>query len=149
MGPERRQKVSKDLISYCGRYCGDCFLYKGEIADLARDLRQKLSETKVDSQKFSKYIKAFQDYEKCYEVLGAMAGLRCERACQNGGGTPSCKIRACCQRKDIPGCWDCQEFNTCDKLDVFKPIHGDANIKNLRKLKKEGVEAFLSGNRYY
>ena len=72
--------MGKDLIAYCGRYCGDCFIYKGEIADLARDLRQKLRESEFDkaSQGLSKYIKPFQDYEKCYEVLGAMVGLRCD-----------------------------------------------------------------------
>ena len=39
---------NKDLIAYCGLYCGDCFNYKGEIADLARDLRKKLREEKFD-----------------------------------------------------------------------------------------------------
>jgi len=35
-----------ELIGYCGLGCGDCFSYKGKIADLARDLRKKLRETK-------------------------------------------------------------------------------------------------------
>ena len=38
----------KDLIAYCGLYCGDCFNHKDEIADLARDLRKKLREAKFD-----------------------------------------------------------------------------------------------------
>ena len=33
-------KKDKNLTAYCGLYCGDCFNYKGEIADLARDLRK-------------------------------------------------------------------------------------------------------------
>ena len=41
-------KETEDLIGYCGLYCGDCFNYKGEIADLARDLRKKLRETKFE-----------------------------------------------------------------------------------------------------
>ena len=36
----------ENLIAYCGLYCGDCLNYKGEIADLARDLRKKLREAK-------------------------------------------------------------------------------------------------------
>jgi len=38
----------EDLVAYCGLYCGDCFNYKGEIADLARDLRKELRKTKFD-----------------------------------------------------------------------------------------------------
>jgi hypothetical protein len=142
--------ANKDLIAYCGLYCGDCFNYKGEIADLSRDLRKKLREAKFDkaSQGLSKYFKDFQNYEQCYQVLGTMVKLRCRRACRNGGGNPSCRARTCCQKKNIAGCWDCNEFETCNKLDFLKPIHGDVNIKNLRKLKKDGTNTFLEGTRY-
>lgn len=53
----------KKLIAYCGLYCGDCVNYKGEIADLARDLRKKLRQEKFDrvSKGLSKYFKEFKD----------------------------------------------------------------------------------------
>ena len=139
------------LVGYCGLCCADCFNYKGEIADLARDLRKKLRENNFDfvSKGLSKYFKDFNNYPQCYEVLGAMVRLRCKRACKNGGGNPACKARNCCQKKGIAGCWECGEFETCAKLDFLKPIHADANLKNLRVLKKGGVEAFLQGKRYY
>jgi hypothetical protein len=38
----------KKLIAYCGLYCGDCVNYKGEVADLARDLRKKLRQEKFN-----------------------------------------------------------------------------------------------------
>ena len=141
---------NRDLIAYCGLYCGDCFNHKGEIADLARDLRKKLREERFDrvAQGLSKYFKEFQNYEQCYEVLGAMVKLRCKRICRGGGGNPYCKARTCCQKKDIPGCWECDDFETCTKLDFLKPIHGDANLKNLRKLKDQGVDRFLKGPRF-
>lgn len=141
----------ENLIAYCGLYCGDCFNYKGEIADLARDLRKKLRETKFSgvAQDLSRYFKEFNNYDQCYEVLGAMVRLRCKRACRNRGGNPACKVRICCQKKNIRGCWECDEFETCNKLDFLKPIHGDANLKNLKKLKKQGVDSFLQGTRYY
>ena len=62
-----------EIIAYCSLYCGDCFNHKGEIADLAKDLRKKLREEKFDcvSQGLSKYFKQFKDYEQCYQVLGA------------------------------------------------------------------------------
>jgi len=143
-------KEENELTAYCGLYCGDCFNYKGEIADLARDLRKKLREEKFDrvSQGLTKYFKLFKDYEQCYQVLGAMVRLRCNRACYKGGGNPSCKVRLCCKRKMIAGCWECGEFEECSKLDFLKPIHGDENIRNLTKLRKEGVSGFLKGKRY-
>jgi hypothetical protein len=139
----------KELIAYCGLYCGDCFNYKGEIADLARDLRKKLREAKFDrvSPGLANFFKEFADYERCYEVLGAMVRLRCKRTCRNGGGPPACKIRSCCQRKNIRGCWECEEFRTCAKLDFLKPVHEDAHLKNLDKLKKQGTDNFLAGKR--
>ncbi|RJQ31586.1 MAG: DUF3795 domain-containing protein [Peptococcaceae bacterium] len=142
---------SEELIAYCGLYCGDCLNYKGEIADLARDLRKKLREAKFDrvSQGLAKFFKEFAGYAQCYEVLGAMVRLRCKRTCRNGGGPPACKIRNCCQKKNIQGCWACEEFATCAKLDFLKPVHGDAHLKNLDKLKKQGIDNFLAGKRHW
>ncbi|MDI6886790.1 MAG: DUF3795 domain-containing protein [archaeon] len=110
----------KNLVAYCGLYCGDCFFYKGEIADLARDLRKKLREAKLEQnyKEFSKFAKEFENYPQCYEVLGAMVKMRCKKACRNGGGPPFCKIRKCCQKKDIEGCWECEEFETCEKVTI-------------------------------
>jgi hypothetical protein len=81
-------KPDKNLVAYCGLYCGDCFFFKGEIADLARDLRKKLREARFNQnyQEFVKFAKEFKDYPQCYKVLGAMVKMRCKRTCQNGGG---------------------------------------------------------------
>ena len=140
-----------NLVGYCGLYCGDCFYYKGEIADLARDLRKKLRENKFSqaSQVLTKYLKDFQNYEECYKVLGAMVSLRCKRGCRNGGGDPWCKVRACCRKKSIMGCWECRDFETCSKPDFLKPIHGDATIRNVKKIRKHGVASFLKGEKHF
>jgi len=143
----------KELVAYCGLYCGDCFIYKGKIADLARDLRKELRQAKFNRQAESmstvSFFKSFKDYRQCYEVLGAMVRFRCKNACRGGGGPPYCKIRKCCQKKNIEGCWQCDEFETCEKLDFLNPVHGDAHLRNLRKLKKQGVNAFIEGKRYW
>src|SRR4030042_49113 len=125
----------KELIGYCGLYCGDCFNHKGEIADLSRDLRKKLREAHFETaaQGLSRYFKALQNYEQCYEVLGAMVRLRCKHACHSGGGNPSCKPRTCCRNKNSAGCWECADFETCNKLDFLKPFHGAGHLKTLRK----------------
>ena len=143
---------NKDLIAYCGLYCGDCFGYQGTIADLARDLRKELRSHRFDKTAESladvPFFKAYQNYPQCYEVLGAMVKLRC-KSCKAGGGPPFCKMRQCCQKKGIEGCWECADFESCDKLDFLKGNHGDAHLKNLRKLKKAGIEAFQEGKKYW
>ncbi|MHC1577041.1 MAG: DUF3795 domain-containing protein [Methanosarcinaceae archaeon] len=136
-----------DLIAYCGIYCGDCFSYKGTVADLARDLRKELRQARFDLVAEAIPFKEFKNYKECYEVLGALVRLRCNHACRSGGGPPFCKIRKCCQEKGIEGCWNCDEFETCVNLDFLTPTHGDAHIKNLKRLKKKGVEGFLKGKK--
>ncbi len=137
----------KKLIAYCGLYCGDCFGYKGKIADLARDLRKELRQEKFDIIVKGIPFKAFKNYKECYEVLGALVRLRCKNTCRGGGGNPFCKIRKCCQKKNIDGCWECKEFETCKKLDFLKANHGNAHIKNLRKLTKKSIQDFLKGKK--
>jgi hypothetical protein len=143
----------KDLIAYCGLYCGDCYQYQGKIADLARDLRKELRQVKFDerAEKMSanSFFAAFKNYPQCYELLGTMVKFRCKRACRGGGGPPVCKIRECCRGKGIEGCWQCDEFETCEKMDFLKAFHEDAHLKNLRIIKKSGVDSFISGKRYW
>ena len=142
---------NENLIAYCGLYCSDCPLFTGRIADLARDLRKELRQSKFDrtAESLSKisFFKIFENYPQCYEVLGEMVKMRCKKGCKNGGGPPFCKIRKCCQKKGIQGCWECDEFETCEKLDFLRENHGDAHIKNLRKINKKGIDEFLNGKK--
>ena len=140
---------NKDLIAYCGLYCGDCFSHKGKVADLARDLRKELRQAKFERTVKGIPFKEFKHYKECYEVLGTMVRLRCKKTCTGGGGNPFCKIRKCCQKKGYEGCWECEKFETCKKLDSLKPIHKDAHLKNLRKIKKQGINKFLKGKKYW
>ncbi len=147
------EEGNSHLIAYCGLYCGDCFRYKGNLADLARDLRKELREAKFDKtaefmSSFS-FFKVFKNYPQCYEVLGALVKMRCKHGCKEGGGPPFCKIRQCCQKLSIDGCWQCEDFESCEKLDFLRPAHGEAHLKNLKLIKKRGVPAFLAGKRFW
>lgn len=143
----------ENLVAYCGLYCGDCHGFSGKIPDLARDLRKELRAIRYE--KFAEFIstfafgKDFADYEKCYKVLGAMVGFRCRRGCRNGGGSPFCKIRKCAEKKGIEGCWVCESFEGCEKLEFLVPVHGDAHVKNLRAIKRKGLEGFVKGKRLW
>lgn len=137
------------LIAYCGLYCGDCASYKGEIADLARDLRKALRDAKFEryAEGLSGVFKEYRDYDKCYATLGAMVRMRCGRGCRNGGGNPGCAIRKCCVKKGFAGCWECADSESCDRFSFLKTIHGEATDKNLRRLKTAGTAAFVKGKR--
>ena len=143
----------QNLIAYCGLYCGDCFARKGTIADLARDLRKELRQTRFDilAEGISEVpmFKVFKDYQICYGVLGGMVKFRCKRACRENGGNPFCKIRKCCEKKNFKGCWECEEIRTCKKFNELNSTHGDAHRKNIGLIKRKGYAGFLSGKRYW
>jgi hypothetical protein len=104
---------NKDLVAYCGFYCGDCFIYQGKIADLARDLRKELRTTKFHrfANLISKYFKPYKNYDQAYELLGMMVKLRCNRTCHKGGGPPACKIRNCCSKMDLEDAGNVMNLN--------------------------------------
>ena len=142
---------SIDKIAPCGLYCGDCFAHQGHIADLARDLRKELRAARFDmfAEEMSKVgmFKDYQHYPEAYKVLGAMVKFRCKRGCRAGGGNPWCAAKKCTERKELRGCWECPDFETCDKLTFLEATHGDAHIRNLRRIQKGGEEAFIEGKR--
>ena len=147
------KKNSENLIAYCGLYCGECFAHKGTIADLARDLRKELRQTRfdimADAMSEISFFEVFKGYQTCYDVLGAMVKFRCKRACRGNGGNPGCKIRTCCRKKELIGCWECAEYTSCAKLDTLNATHGDAHRKNLNTIKRKGVSGFLSGTKQW
>lgn len=140
--------ADEKLVAYCGLYCGDCYNYTGSIADLARDLRKELRRNKFKEAAEVMPFKEFDNYQECYECLGAMVKLRC-KGCRGGFRSKFCKIAKCAQKREYQGCWECDEFQTCPKFDFLKPIHKEANIKNLRKIKRQGIDGFLEGKRHW
>ncbi len=143
----------KNLVGYCGLFCGDCHGFNGRIPDLARDLRRELRESRYDMfagvMAQSPFGKDFKQYDECYRVLGAMVRFRCRKGCRNGGGNPACKIRKCAQKKSYEGCWLCAEFENCENLNFLVNVHGDAHKKNLRGIKRNGLKPFIEGKRFW
>jgi hypothetical protein len=143
----------KNLVGYCGLFCGDCHGFNGRIPDLARDLREELRKSRYDLfagfMAQSPFGKDFKQYDECYKVLGAMVRFRCRKGCRNGGGNPACKIRKCAQKKGYEGCWLCAEFEKCENLNFLISVHGDAHKKNLRGIKRSGLKPFIEGKRLW
>ena len=147
----------RDLITYCGLYCGDCPGYKGAIADSAQDLKAELEQEdfKKAAQFFSQdpSMSFYEKYPAFIEVLGSLENLRCPltpQACR-AKAEQTCEVANCCREKGIEGCWECAGFEACDtlRLDILETLHGNKNIANLRILKEEGIETFLAGKRYW
>jgi hypothetical protein len=142
---------SGSVVTYCGLCCLDCHGHSGKIPDLARELRKELR--KAHYEKFAETISgypfasAFKNYRECYELLGMMMKFRCKAGCRGGGGPPFCKVRKCCESREIAGCWECNRFEVCDTLDFLSGTHGDAHRKNLEILKRKGIEGFMLGKR--
>jgi hypothetical protein len=129
----------KRFIAYCGINCGDCPVFKGEIADLAKELMEKLKEADFESiarglaisPDSRKEFKVFENYPICYKVLKAMDILRCNKICREGGGSTHCEIRECCQTKNLQGCWECKEFEICKKK-WLESVNEEVHLKNLK-----------------
>jgi len=143
-----KHNKNTNLIGYCALYCGNCVLRIGKVADLCGALLEKFHEIKFEKwakglAALSEELKAFDKYESCYEVLETWEEMRCEKPCREGGGSASCKIRICCQKKNLEGCWECEKFEDCDTLARLKPINGEVNINNIRKIRTEGIDKFI------
>lgn len=143
MSDENLQKTT-----YCGLYCDDGSFGQGTIPDLARDLRKELRKARFAEIANTIPFPEFKKYDDCYEVLGAMVKLRCN-GCRGGSRSKFCNIAKCAINKEVAGCWECAGFESCKKLDFLVAVHGDAHIKNLRSIKKSGVDGFVEGKRLW
>jgi len=83
-------KRKTDLIAYCGMYCGECPAYTQIMANLADDLRKELKHSKFDkiAPALAKIpaFRAFKHYRKCFDLLGTMMKMKCDKLCRAGGG---------------------------------------------------------------
>ncbi len=146
LGGEEGELSSKreNMAAYCGLYCGDCAFHVGTIPDLARDLRKELRRVRFEkAAEVIPFIDA-EEYGRTYEFLGSLANLRC-KGCKVSNRSEFCHIAQCARKGGYRGCWECADFASCSKLDFLVPVHGDAHLKNLRKIKKVGLEEWVAG----
>jgi hypothetical protein len=92
-------------------------------------------------------VKEFQNYESFVKVLSEMRKLKCETTCFEGpiseyGCNPNCKMRQCVIDRGIAGCWDCNDYKGCEKLEFHKKFHPGME-HNLDMIKEYGLENWL------
>jgi hypothetical protein len=142
----------KELLGYCGLYCGDCPAYTGEIADAATTMLDMLAKYRVDLVADSILPKELNDYATFRKTLEFMGKARCDAICRNRDNkTTSCGIRKCCREKGYFGCHECDDFEDCEHIKTFmKGFHADACVKNLQAIREMGVETWIEkGNRLW
>ncbi len=138
-----------ERLSYCGLDCGTCYLKNGRIADLATTLLSELTEIRFErwGPSLAKLnpleVASFRHAESCMAVLKAWDCMRCDKFCKHGGGSSKCDIRDCCRNKGLAGCFECERFETCDTLSALKPVNGELNLVNIRKIIADGIDAFV------
>jgi hypothetical protein len=107
-------------------------------------------------EKVGQYFDRFKEMTTFMNILDGIINVQCKATCQEkggcsaGGSTHQCNTVRCVKSKGYNGCWQCDEFENCDKLKFLKNRYGFIIEENLRTAKEKGVEAVKShGNRYY
>ena len=135
-------KERKDLLAYCGFYCGDCLGHTEVIAGAAKNFMTVLEKYKFD--RTAKYVfpATLKDYDKFFEILGFMTDLKCEKICrERKDSETSCEVKKCCRDKDFYACHECEDLEKCKKLrSLHGALHYDFCMKNLRAIKKWGLK---------
>lgn len=143
-----------ELIAFCGYYCGDCIKYKSEISKLADRLSIKINITefpsyiKAKSECTDKHIEqtcTYRDFQTFRSVLDFIKTQQCNSPCRAGGDgcADACPVKDCVADKELQGCWECLEIETCHKTDFLTSFWGDILKKNIKLIKKHGLNNWL------
>ncbi len=89
----------------------------------------------------------------------AYCGLYCPRCgctrwgecagCKSGGGFDACGVRLCATDRGFATCAECQEMDSCKKLDnflgrIYSVVFRTRRMENLREIRTIGLEAFAT-----
>ena len=140
----------RTLLAYCGFYCGDCLGYTGAIADAAERFQAVLRQYQFGKTEGAMFQEQLAEYDKLLEMVDFMAGLHCPAVCRLRTDHTSCSARNCCIEKGYFACYECDGFETCERLRaVHVGIHEEACTLNLKTIREMGLDAWLeSGERH-
>jgi len=131
-------KSPRELVGYCGIFCGACGIYQGRIKEAVENLRKVIGAYGFDKigPELAKWNPAFKNYAEFEQVLDGFIKLFSEcPGCVVGGGNPDCVIRPCCSPKKYATCIECVEMDTCEKL-----LREVGSLENLKRIKAAGVD---------
>jgi len=142
----------KNLLAYCGFYCGDCLGYTGVIAAAATDFKLVLEKYQFKQTAQSIFPEQLKDYDHFFEILGFITGLKCPMTCrERPNSSVACPVRQCCIEHGFVTCADCNDFEECEQLkSLMEGLHYEASLKNLKAIKTMGLENWLNaGKRHH
>ena len=140
----------RKLLAYCGLYCGDCAGYSQDIAKAAEQLKEQLEKYKFHLTVKAMFSEQFKNYDEFKKNLNFLTQMKCPAVCTQRDDT-KCNVWHCCRDKGFAGCYECDEFENCDKIkNALGNIFFDACIANLRQIKEMGVDAWIeNGKRFW
>ena len=136
-------ETDRTYTSYCGLCCRDCIPSNSQLFALVGNLEGKLAELHFEEYAALKARgdAAFGDYQNFLRVLQAIRGLECVAPCRTSGGKTSCAVRDCVLARELLGCWECQQYKTCELLDPLKRFHPNLEY-HLDLIRQEGIDAW-------
>jgi len=132
---------SKNLVGYCGLYCGACGIYQGRIKQAVENLRKVIGAYGFDKMmpelaKWESSLQYYPEFEKVMDGLVTLFG-QCP-ACAGGGGDPACAVRECCKQKGYTVCVQCGEMDGCKTLERYPWAR-----KRLQEIKTAGFDKWV------
>jgi len=140
----------ENLVAYCGLYCGDCAGYTKDLAKAAKQLKTQIDKYKFNLTVEAMFSEQLKHYDEFKKNLDFMTQLACPIICTQREDA-RCEIWHCCRDKNYAGCYECKDFETCEKIPNALGEHFfDACIVNLKQIKEMGVRDWIDkGKRYW
>lgn len=137
---------NSEKTSFCGLWCGDCIPATERLYEITQELNQLLKEIGFENyaEFKSRRVPEFKDYDTFINVLNAFEKLHCYNYCRQGprsedAGCENCKIRACAVEKGFQGCWKCDTYSSCERIEKMERFHPDIK-HNLKMIKEHGID---------
>ena len=114
----------KRYTSYCGLYCLDCIPSNKKLFLTIKELEKQLEDLEMTkyAEIRSETNEAFGSYPRFLEVLREIGRLESSAPCREGC-RPNCRIIVCALSRNYEGCWECQDYRSCELLARLKQIH--------------------------
>ncbi len=137
----------RSLVTYCGGFCGACWIGNGKIREMAENLEKTLKGWAVPqrAQTLAGAKPAAAHYSEFERVLDWVQAQTCQ-GCRAPGsiclwGDSACFVRDCAREKGVRGCFECSEDATCEKISMLD--HGDPTMPgNRARMRDIGMGAW-------
>jgi hypothetical protein len=124
--------MNKELICYCGLYCGNCAV-KVKVEPAAKILYEEMKKAG-----FEEVINFIPGGDKFWPFLKGMVVDGVCVSCKAGSGNPGCKVRICAKEKGIELCALCESY----PCDLYAGYFKDTLIHDNAVLREQGMDAW-------